>query len=386
MSKRDIMEALLAADAPDITPQWLMAFASTQLMRELVPKRLHYDGYAEYPQDSAYPFSAMGEQRLAAESAFNEHIDRCAFPVGWGANAAFGHAGPGEINKRVIEKHDDLCIVEYETGAKNEIRFHPHNVRLFDMPVQDESGLASLELPDPDDTQRFAGFAADVAWAKAHGAWTVGWVNGFFSGVHYFLRDYAEFLADLAQDQELARGLVEKLGSWTLCAARHMCEAGVDCIGFCDDLGSEQSLIFSPAVYRELILPWHRRLCELVHSYGAAVHMHSHGAIMPILPEIASAGIDILNPLDPNEQMHMEQVREVVGPRMVLCGGINKHFFDWSKDEQVEHLRRVIESGRRCGSHILMDSGGIPDNVTRPWFDWFLETSRELRSTTPHTR
>ena len=45
----------------------------------------------------------------------------------------------------MIEKHDDLWIVECQTG------------------------LESLELPDPDDPQRYAGFAADVVWAKAHG-------------------------------------------------------------------------------------------------------------------------------------------------------------------------------------------------------------------------
>ena len=180
--------------------------------------------------------------------AFNDHIDRCAFPVGWGANAAFGHAGPGEINKRVIEIQDDFFIVQYETGARKEIRFHPHNVRLFDMPVWDRSDLESLQLPDPDDPGRYAGFAEDVAWAKAQGEWTVGWVNGFFSGVHYFLRDYAEFLADLASDREFAGALIEKLGNWTLSAARHLCEAGVDCIGFCDDLGS--GTFFSPTTYR----------------------------------------------------------------------------------------------------------------------------------------
>ena len=107
--------------------------------------------------------------------------------------------------------------------------------------------------------------------------------------------------------------------------------------------------------------------------------MHSHGAILPVAGDLAAAGIDILNPLDPDDQMPMADVRQAVGPRVVLCGGMNKHFFDWSRDEQVSHLRRVLADGRALGPHILMDSGGVPDNVTRPWFDWFLATSRDLR-------
>jgi len=374
------MQALVAGEIVPHTLQWLMAFVNVRLMERLVPEELHYHGYSEYPEEGCYPFTSMGDERLSKELGFNLHIDRCVFPVGWGANAAFGHAGPGEFNTRVIEKHDAYMVVQYETGAKKEIRFRPHNVKIFDLPVKQESDLERLELPEPADSKRYDGFAEDVAWAKAHGEWTIGWVNGFFSGVHYFLRDYAQFLMDLMLNPDFARALIEKLGNWTLCAAEKMCEAGVDCIGFCDDLGSEQATLFRPELYREFFWPWHKKLCDLAHSFDALVHMHSHGAILPILPDIAAAGIDILNPLDPDEHMRMAEVREALGPNVVLCGGMNKHFFDWAKDEQVAHLRQVVASGREYGPHILMDSGGIPDSVTRPWFEWFLETSREIRA------
>ena len=75
----------------------------------------------------------------------------------------------------------------------------------------------------------------------------------------------------------------------------------------------------------------------------------------------------------------MEHVRAALGPEVVLCGGMNKYFFEWSKDEQADHLRRVIADGREYGPHVLMDSGGIPENVDREDFEWFLVTSRELR-------
>jgi len=380
VTKRETMQALIAGNLLEVTPQWLMAFSSTDLPQRLVPRELHYDGYGEYPTDGAYPFSSTGELRLTRQTTFNIHIDRCAFPVGWGANAAFGHAGPGEFNKRVIEKHADRMVVQYETGARREIRYDPHNYDTFYLPVQSEADLEKLELPDPGDPARYAGFAEDVAWARFHGEWTVGWINGFFSGVHYFLRSYEEFCVDLMLNPDFARALIRTVGDWSLAAAKNMCEAGVDCIGFCDDLGSGQSMLIGPSLYREFIWPWHRRLCELAHSYGAAVHMHSHGAIMPIMQDIAAAGVDILNPLDPDDHMPMEEVREAVGPNVVLCGGMNKHFWDWTRDEQAIHMKSVVACGRELGPHILMDSGGVPDNVTRESFDWFLATSKEVRS------
>ena len=374
------MQALLAGDQPDVTPQWLMAFANHHLAENLTPPETHYRGYSDYPLEGAYPRGPMGPELLAREQAFNEYIDRCAFPVGWGANAAFGHGGPGEFSPTAIESDDAHVILEYETGAKKEIRFQPHNQHTFYLPVRDAGDLDALELPDPEDPRRYEGLAEDVAWAKDRGLWTIGWVNGLFSAVHYFLREYQEFLMDLILNVDLARALLEKVGQWNLAAARKLCEAGVDCVGLCDDLGSGEAMLMSPDTCRELVLPWHRRLCEAVHECGAVVHLHSHGAILPVAADLAEAGVDILNPIDPDDKMPMEEVRQAVGPKVVLCGGMNKHFFDWSKDEQAAHLRQVVQDGRRLGPHILMDSGGLPQNVTPPWFDWFRQTSRAIRT------
>ena len=49
-------------------------------------------------------------------------------------------------------------------------------------------------------------------------------------------------------------------------------------------------------------------------------------------------------------------------------------------EEQIKHLQHVVREGQGCAPHILMDSGGIPDNVEREWFDWFLDISRKIRA------
>jgi len=381
MTNREIMQALLEGEQPATTPQWIMAISSIELTQRIIPAELIYEGYLLDLDGGEYGFGPMGEERLRQEQRFNKHIDRCAFPVGWGANAAFGHYGPGEFNPRVIERRDNGFIQQYETGARREVRLHPHNVHMFDMPVSGPEDLKRLQLPDPADPARYAGLAEDIAWAKANGEWTIAFINGFFSSLHYFFRDYANFFLDLAADPEFAKEMIALSGEWTLTAAQKICEAGVDCIGFCDDLGSERSMLISPAMYREMFWPWHRRLCDLVHQHGAIVHMHSHGAILPVVDLLAEAGVDILNPLDPDDEMPMEQVREAAGSRMVLCGGMDKHFWDedWDTDRKADHLRQVVADGRRLEPHILMDSAGLPSNVTREAFDEFLVMSREIR-------
>ncbi len=380
MTNREIMQSLLAGKQPEITPQWIMAVAGIELVDRIIPKELQYEGYSMVLTGAKqHPWKAMGENLLRSQQAFNKHLDNVGFPVGWGANAAFGHCGPGEFAAKILEDDGNRIIMEYETGAKKEVRRRPHNLHIFDLPIHEPSDLDKLKLPDPNDPKRYAGLKEDIAWAKANGEWTISYVNGFFSAGHYFLCEFEDWFVNLAAEPEFAMAMVNRLGEWTLAAAKHLCELGVDCIGFCDDLGSQQAMLISPDMYKKYFWSWHKKLCDLVHSYGAVVHMHSHGAILPVLPLLAEAGVDILNPLDPDDDMPMAAARAAVGKKMVLCGGMDKHFWDWTPEKQAEHLQFVVAEGRRLGPHILMDSAGVAGNVTKENFDSFLAMSREIR-------
>jgi uroporphyrinogen-III decarboxylase len=226
---------------------------------------------------------------------------------------------------------------------------------------------------------RYKGVKEDAAYAKSQGEWTAAWINGVFSSIHYFLMDYQNFFLNLALEPEFIKKLIKIVGTWTLTAEEMLCRAGVDCIGFCDDLGSNESLLISPAMYREFVLPWHRKICEVAHGYGVRVHMHTHGNVMAVLRDIADAGVDILNPIDPDDKMPYHEVREIVGDKIVLCGGMDKHFFDWDEDIRYDFLRNLIQKGRAQGPFILMDSAGIPDNVTKERFEAFMRMNRCLR-------
>ena len=379
MNRRETMLALLAGERLQTIPLWLMGFSGRGSVRKFVPDQLLYPFYDEYPDEGAYGFGSIGTENLDEQITFNTWIDRCAFPVGRGTNAAFGHGGPGEFSATVVEKGEDFLRVEYETGAHKEIRSNPGFTRTYGMPVTCEADLERLQLPDPADPGRYEGVRQDAAYARSQGEWTVAWINGIFSAVHYFVMDFEGFLLQLALEPAFARRLIDTVGAWTVTAAQMLCRAGVDCIGFCDDLGSNASMLISPDMYRQYVLPWHRKICDVAHGCGVRVHLHTHGNVIPVLKDIASAGVDILNPVDPDDGMPYDGVRDIVGDRIVLCGGMNKHFFDWPEADQRDFLGELLDKGRRRGPFILMDSAGIPENVTRKRFDQFMRLNRSLR-------
>ena len=379
VTNRERMQATLGGEVLDYIPNWLIGFFNAATVRRLVPADLVPADLNYYPEQGTYGFEAHPPAELDRIIAYNGHVDQVATGVGWGANFCFGHAGPGEFNSRVVERTTDGCVIEYETGARERHNFSPQFTHPVRRPVQTVDDVDRMVLPDPDDPARWRGFASDVAYLRARGEYTVGWVNGFFSGCHYFFCDYQDFLADLLLDPELVERLLARLGAWNLAAARHMLEAGVDCIGFCDDLGSSESLLISPALYRRYFLPWHGALADVVHSFGSALHMHSHGNINRILDDVVGTGIDMLNPLDPTDGIDLADIRNRYPKLTLVGGGIDKFVYDGPLDEMAARLRRSVELYGRAGRFILMDPSGIVENTDNARYEAIRRISRQER-------
>lgn len=378
MTRREHMIACLEHEEVPV-PQWLMGFFNKALATRLMPG-LVYPSFYFLPEEGAYGFGALDDAQREQSITVNNHIDKCSMGVGPGANWSFGHAGPGEFNSRVVERGENHFVVEYETTARHYYQLKPHYYHVVRSPVAEPARFADAELPDPCDPRRWEGFAADVAWFKARGEFTHGHINGFFSGLHYFLMDYPEVLMGFRSEPESMKRLMAILGEWNLAAARQMLEAGVDCITLCDDLGTGARLLMAPSIYREFIQPWHARLNQLVHSYpGRYTHLHSHGCIVKIFADIVAAGFDMVNPLDADEGMDLAELKQRYGKRITLVGGMHKLLFDWDLPTQRAWLERAVGIGRKGGGYVLMDCGGVPEYVERGPFEQFLEMSREVR-------
>ncbi len=91
-----------------------------------------------------------------------------------------------------------------------------------------------------------------------------------------------------------------------------------------DDWGTQRNTIASPRVYRDLFLPYRKRLNDLVHRLvpGAKTFLHSCGAIYPLIDLIIESGFDILNPVQWSAGKYSYQDwKDRARGRLVLWGG-----------------------------------------------------------------
>jgi hypothetical protein len=378
MTNRERMKACIRREN-EAVPYWPMGFFNRATAARLMGDGL-YDSYYFLPAKGAYGFAPLAESEREKLLAFNRALGKCAVGLGRGGNSNFGHGGPGEFNGTVYDADVAGFRVRYETGAIHQYQRTPHNYHIRELPMAVPEDWARPDLPDPDLPERWRGLAADAAWFKARGEFTYGNLNGFFSGLHYFFLDYPETLMGFLSAPECMRNLLRRMGEWNLAAARHLLEAGVDCLVLCDDLGSNDSMLISPAVYREFIKPWHVALNRLVHSYSDRFcHLHSHGNIMPIIPDLVEAGFDLLNPLDPTDGMDLAAVKREYGSRLTLVGGLPKQFFSLEPAAMAATLDETLALCRKGGGFILMEASGVPDTVSQDIWRHYVTLMQPLK-------
>ncbi len=155
---------------------------------------------------------------------------------------------------------------------------------------------------------------------------------------------------------------------WIITYADHCIDAGADMIHLSDDWGAQNNMMFSPALWRELIRPNIKRVIDHVHSRGRFVSLHSDGHIAPVADDLAELGFDLLHPWQENAGMSHQLYREKYGSRFAIMGGIcvQSALGIMSREALEADIRRVFQNlkGQRwvcCTSHFVQNHCSIED-------------------------
>jgi len=89
------------------------------------------------------------------------------------------------------------------------------------------------------------------------------------------------------------------------------------------DFGTQDSQFCSAETFKNLYLPYYRRINDWIHSNtGWKTFKHSCGAIEPFMPLFIESGFDIINPVQVNAAgMDPERLKSQFGNRLVFWGG-----------------------------------------------------------------
>jgi uroporphyrinogen decarboxylase len=127
------------------------------------------------------------------------------------------------------------------------------------------------------------------------------------------------------------------------------------------DIAYKQRLIHSPQFLQREFYPRLKRLNDAWHEHGFRCLFHSDGYLMDALDDLIEAGIDGLNPIETVAGMSLGEVRQKVGSKLFLAGGIDMS--QLLSNGTPDEVRQVCEQAvRDAAPGFLMGSTTEADN------------------------
>jgi uroporphyrinogen decarboxylase len=160
----------------------------------------------------------------------------------------------------------------------------------------------------------------------------------------------------LYDDWGMVETLFDLYSDWNARAVDHICSLGFDFIWAGDDIAFKSGPMISPKIFRELFLPYYRRVAERI---SLPWIFHTDGNFLPILEDLLSLGMNGLHPIEP-EAVDIQEVKQRVGDRVTLVGNIDINLLSNGSPEEVAAItRETIHRAGADGRFILSSSNSI---------------------------
>ena len=158
--------------------------------------------------------------------------------------------------------------------------------------LADWQDLDDLELPDLDNPSYYE--QARRLGASDSDLFRVGWMPGWPFATCRYMRRMEVYFVDLLSERERIDILHDRVTSLLEGVIDRYGEAGLDGVMFCEDLGVQDRLLMSPAMWRDVFRPLYERLTARAHAHGMKVIQHSCGFNWELIDDLCDAGIDCL--------------------------------------------------------------------------------------------
>ena len=249
-------------------------------------------------------------------------------------------------------------------------------------PLRNATDISDIEhYPMPDLSQwDDSHLARQVEAAHAQGKIAAGWVGHMYETA-WQIRGYEQFLIDLIDRPAWAECLLQRLAENNLIKARAFARARVDIIKCGDDVANQNALMFAPKLWRKMMLSrwaeiWAeaKRICPQV-----KIWYHSDGNISCIVEDLVDAGVDILNPLQP-ECMDLDDVHRRVGGRATFdgCIGTQSTMPQGSASDVRARVKQVIDEYGRGGGLIISPTHVLEPDVPLANIDALAQACRQF--------
>ncbi|MRS04563.1 hypothetical protein EG832_15305 [bacterium] len=233
-------------------------------------------------------------------------------------------------------------------------------------PIPDATTVDVLEKypwPNMDDPYRVAhvrALASQLHDANQYAIMATPWLMFPFERA-FEMQGMEKFLMNLAVEPDFAQELLNKNNQLCMRLMSNFldqCGDLIDIIKIGDDLGTQESLMISPRMYRRMLKPLHAEMIAMIkQKTKAKVFFHTDGDVFDLIEDFIEIGVDVLNPIQTSagKMSDLEALKQRYNKRIVFCGAIDtQKILPYGTPEQVrQEVKRVINILGKDGGYML---------------------------------
>jgi len=158
-----------------------------------------------------------------------------------------------------------------------------------------------------------------------------------------------------------------------------LCKMGLEADGFfiADDIAYKNGMLFSPDMYRELLFPFHKQLCEFFRSKGLPVMFHTDGKLDVCLPLLIEAGITAIQPIEAKVGNDVRKLKGLYGDRLVFVGNIDVQKLSGTPKDIEEEIESKILAVKQNGGYIYHSDHSVPPSISFKNYQHAIELVRK---------
>jgi len=240
---------------------------------------------------------------------------------------------------------------------------HGGYCEMVEHPLADLHNYSRFKWPDPLQVSRVGleenrrlierdgkeyGIIGAVACSMLEGAW--------------YLRGLENLLMDLAGNLDFVEELLERTMQHSLALSRELVKMGVDILWWGDDFSVETGPVMQPELFRRLLKSRYARAFGELRGLNKNVKIafHCDGKVEWALDDLVEAGVDIINPLQPDVN-DVAAVKKRYRKSLTVWGNVDTRnvMSKGSAQEVVEEVKSVIRTLSPGGGHLLSSNHTI---------------------------
>jgi uroporphyrinogen decarboxylase len=147
------------------------------------------------------------------------------------------------------------------------------------------------------------------------------------------------------------------------------------------DMAFKTATMCSPAMYKELIWPDHKRLVDWAHAHRMKFIYHTDGDVNGVMDLYLAAGFDCLQPLEAKASMDIRKLCPKYGDRMSFFGNIDVMVMATNLKEKVEaEIASKLAAGKATRGYAYHSDHSVPPSVSWETYQFVIDCVNRMGS------